>query len=134
MYVGMRTLITRSTCCVHSYPPSFTPLGQVCMRYHNCSGSAFPPGFTFWPTYFSIAEQRTLLAASLYKLDMLETRHMRRRRNIFWNSKLGRENHLEVDPLQELFAPDSLYEFQEVSHAQNLSTFPYKLLCHAGTL
>src|SRR6266545_1719676 len=86
-----------------------------------------PPGFFFWPRYFTNEEQRTLLEASLYKLDGLETRRARKKRRQYWESKLvGSSNLLEV------FAPDELYEFEEARSYQ-LSFLVYSLTSYMRT-
>jgi alkylated DNA repair protein alkB family protein 7 len=70
--------------------------------------SQYPPGLLFWPKYFTSEEQRTLLLASLRKLDSLETRLARKKRKDFWKSNpVGSTNVLKI------FAPDELYEFEE---------------------
>lgn len=69
----------------------------------------YPPGFYFWPNYFTDEEQSVLIAASLYKLDGLESRQARKQRNNYWIS-----NNVSSNDLIKLFAPDELYEFEEV--------------------
>ncbi|KAF9483856.1 hypothetical protein BDN70DRAFT_826693 [Pholiota conissans] len=74
------------------------------------SGSpTYPPGFHFWPSYFSSEEQDVLLAASLYKLDNTEPRPFRRRRKDYWKSQLVHDSGFPHD----LFAPDNMYDFQK---------------------
>ena len=73
-----------------------------------------PPGLLFWPKYFTSEEQRTLLVASLHKLDNLETRQARKKRRDFWNSNpVG-----STTTLLDMFAPDELYEFEEARSYQ----------------
>jgi len=89
-----------------------------------------PPGFVFWPGYFTNEEQRVLLEASLYKLDSLESRRARKKRRQYWDtnpSKLtGSTNLLEV------FAPDELYEFEEARSYQ-LSFLAHSLTAYMHT-
>lgn len=64
--------------------------------------------FTFWPSYFSKHEQKLLLSAALQRLDSMDTVKMRRLRSKHV-SNLG-----DTDDIQNLFAPDDLYDFHEV--------------------
>jgi hypothetical protein len=91
---------------------NYVPSKQVLWR--NFASHPYPPGhaFTFFPQFFSRKEQRLLLSASLKILDSSDTRLTRRKRADFFNSKLPQSN--DTDPM-ELFAPDDLYHFQEVS-------------------
>ncbi|KAF8969927.1 hypothetical protein BDZ97DRAFT_1653154 [Flammula alnicola] len=82
---------------------------------YNTQATRYPPGFRFWPTYFSNAEQQILLAASLHKLDSTETRQTRRRRKEFWKSKLNPASPRNFNSVSDLFAPDDMYEFQKAS-------------------
>lgn len=84
---------------------------------HTLSGvGANVSGFTLWSNFFTLSEQRTLLAASLHKLDSMGPRKGRRLRQAHFKTKF---NVLPPEKgegsLQNLFAPDWLYEFQEVS-------------------
>lgn len=80
------------------------------------STPTYPLGFRFWPSYFSTEEQRILLVASLHKLDSTETRQFRRRRKEFMKS----ETNPRSSNLNDLFAPDHLYDFQKAGY---ISTF-----------
>ncbi|KDR81476.1 hypothetical protein GALMADRAFT_239435 [Galerina marginata CBS 339.88] len=82
-------------------------------QYHISQPQPYPQGFSFWPNYFSDTEQKTLLAASLHKLDQSETRRARRRRKEYWDSKLQSLIRLGAGSPASLFAPDDMYEFQE---------------------
>ncbi|CAA7267903.1 unnamed protein product [Cyclocybe aegerita] len=66
--------------------------------------------FYWWPTYFSRDEQRALLSASLFKLDGMENRRMRKKREAYWAS-LGVPN----SEIIKHFAPDEMYDFAEAS-------------------
>ncbi|KAF8163168.1 hypothetical protein B0H34DRAFT_651161 [Crassisporium funariophilum] len=91
-----------------------------------------PQGFSLWPRFLSRAEQSMLLAASLHKLDALDTRRIRRSREDFMRSRtpiLGPKS----ENVMGLFAPDEFYEFQEghfdgvIHHFRetHLSTWPF---------
>ena len=74
------------------------------------------PGLQFWPRFLSPLEQNVLLAASLHKLDSLETRRWRQRRKDHFSSRNhtgSPSGHANLD-IFKLFAPDELYDFQEV--------------------
>lgn len=77
----------------------------------SMSSEYFPQGFKFWPSYFTIDEQRTLLQASLYKLDNSESIRSRKRRRMYL--KTSPANLSEPTDVQSIFLPDELYEFQE---------------------
>jgi len=79
---------------------------------YSTNSNQFPLDFSFWPYYFSMKEQETLLAASLYKLDAAEARQSRRKRKDYWSSRATQPRD-SLGPLAELFAPDDMYEFQE---------------------
>ena len=83
--------------------------------WRNFALERCPPrhGFTFFPQFFSRKEQNLLLSASLKVLDSLDTRLTRRRRADFFKSKPLQSSDT-ADPM-ELFAPEDLYPFQEVS-------------------
>jgi hypothetical protein len=69
--------------------------------------------FTLWPTFFSDTEQRTLLTTALWKLDQAESREMRKRRKAYKPPKPPPTN----PRLQDIFLPDSYYDFEQVSFA-----------------
>jgi hypothetical protein len=100
---------------------NYLPSKQVLWR--NFTSHPYPPGhaFAFFPQFFSRKEQRLLLSASLKILDSSDTRLTRRTRGEFFKSKLPQSN--DTDPM-ELFAPDDLYPFQEVS-LKALKSRPY---------
>lgn len=91
---------------------NYVPSKQVLRR--NFVSRPYPPGsaFTFLPEFFSRKEQNLLLSASLKLLDSSDTRLDRRKRADFFKSKSPQSS--DMDPM-ELFAPDDLYRFQEVS-------------------
>jgi len=80
---------------------------------NNASSEQFPPGFSFWLDYFSTEEQETLLAASLYKLDATEMPQSRRRRKNYWSSQAAKTQD-GLGSFTKFFAPDAMYEFEEV--------------------
>lgn len=102
-----------------SYPRRFTNL--------TCGLPEYPSGLFFWPKYFTKEEQRTLLLASLHKLDNLETRQARKMRRDFWKSiPVG-----SPTSLLKMFAPDELYEFEEARSFVPAPTFsPNHLTCY----
>lgn len=109
-YIWMPLTLSTSSQLLRNY---YVPSKQVLRR--NFVSHPYPPGhaFTFFPQFFSRKEQRLLLSASLKVLDSTDTRLTRRRRADFFKSKLPQSN--DTDPIMEIFAPDDLYHFQEVS-------------------
>ena len=73
--------------------------------------AALPPDFQWYPDFFSLSEQRALLAAALRKLDATESRQARRRRKEY---TLKAPNDSRESSVQSPFLPDELYDFQEV--------------------
>ena len=103
----------------------FSPLIRGCRasftkRWHSSShirsgsigGSPLPPDFTFYPSFFGVEEQCVLLKAAPRKLDSMESSRFRRRRKEYLRAS-GAPS--AGDPVQALFLPDELYDFQEVS-------------------
>jgi len=83
---------------------------------HTLSGiGTNVPGLTLWSKFFTLSEQWTLLAASLHKLDSMGPRKGRRLRQAHFKKKLNGSPEKGEGSLKNLFAPDGLYEFQEVS-------------------
>ncbi|KAJ7168209.1 hypothetical protein C8R43DRAFT_983525 [Mycena crocata] len=72
-----------------------------------------PRDFTFLPGFFSLAEQRVLLATSLQKLDAMESIQSRRRRKTLLRAGWPTQLATESNPLQDSFLPDEYYEFEE---------------------
>ena len=103
-------------------------LGRTSLRSLSNISKGHPPGFVFWPGYFTSEEQRILLEASLYKLDSLETRRARKKRRQYQeaNPSIGSAN------LLQMFAPDGLYEFEEARSYQ-LFFLPYFLTAYVHT-
>ena len=66
----------------------------------------------FFPNFFNLSEQHTLLRASLHKLDALENRALRRRRKDLLSM---RSPIPEPSETVEDFLPDQYYDFHEVS-------------------
>lgn len=81
-----------------------------------CRGISTPvaplPDFSFFPDFYTVDEQCTLLRAALRKLDSMESGRFRRRRKEFLRSPAARERST-TSPVQALFLPDELYDFQE---------------------
>ncbi|TFK29803.1 hypothetical protein FA15DRAFT_724744 [Coprinopsis marcescibilis] len=61
--------------------------------------------FSFWPNFLSLSEQRLLLTAALQRMDSLDSPRAQRKR-----SKL---KPVHSDEIQDIFAPDALYDFAE---------------------
>ncbi|EED84165.1 predicted protein [Postia placenta Mad-698-R] len=79
--------------------------------------SRLPPDFHYFPDFFSIPEQRVLLAAALQKLDTAESRQFRRLRKVFLaaqtNSPVAGDRHSPDHTVQAMFLPDECYNFEE---------------------
>lgn len=125
MFTKARMLTrTRSTTLNHMFTNAlfrnYVPSKRVLWR--NFTSHPYLPGhaFAFFPQFFSRREQRLLLSASLKILDSSDTRLSRRTRAAFFKSKLSQSN--DTDPM-ELFAPDDLYHFQDVSLKNTLYIF-----------
>ncbi|KAI0319798.1 hypothetical protein OF83DRAFT_1108234 [Amylostereum chailletii] len=76
--------------------------------------SQYPPDFAFFPTFLDSSEQHTLLAACLKKLDLVENRTMRKRRQEYIASRPP----LPLDTkdsggLMNCFLPDECYHFED---------------------
>ncbi|KAL1944618.1 hypothetical protein VTO73DRAFT_3048 [Trametes versicolor] len=74
------------------------------------SGAPLPRDFAFYADFFTVQEQSTLLRAALRKLDSMEGSRFRRRRREFLRTPPITTTQ---DPVQALFLPDELYDFQE---------------------
>ncbi|KAJ7836999.1 hypothetical protein B0H14DRAFT_2792453 [Mycena olivaceomarginata] len=73
-----------------------------------------PRDFTFLPTFFSLAEQRILLATALRKLDAMESIQSRRRRKALLHvGHLPTLHPTTSNPVQDCFLPEDCYEFEE---------------------
>ena len=77
----------------------------------NTSVADFPKDFMFFPNFFNLSEQHTLLRASLHKLDALENRALCRRRKDFLSM---RSPIPETAQTVEDFLSDQYYDFHEV--------------------
>lgn len=90
---------------------------KSCLRLRYCRFSSTIPGFAFYPDFFDVKEQSTLLHACLGKLDTGESRRMRRRREQYLAAH--RKNFTTLPEcsqrLADHFLPDDLYQFEEVS-------------------
>ncbi|KAI0065486.1 hypothetical protein BV25DRAFT_1868773 [Artomyces pyxidatus] len=78
-------------------------------RLWRCTQSK--KNFELLPDFFSTAEQRTLLSASLRKLDATEPRGFRRRRKEMSLSKASPQE--QSSSTGDLFYPDEYYQFEE---------------------
>ncbi|KAH9901625.1 hypothetical protein C8Q73DRAFT_678408 [Cubamyces lactineus] len=76
----------------------------------SIGGRPLPPDFTFYPSFFGVDEQCVLLKAALRKLDSMESTRFRRRRKEYLRAS-GASS--AGGPVQALFLPDELYDFQE---------------------
>lgn len=105
---------------------------QALNMVHTLSGvSTSIPGFTLWSKFLTLSEQRTLLAASLHKLDSTGPRKGRHLRQAHFKTKFnGSPPEKGEGSLQNLFAPDGLYEFQEVSFKYLSSHLTSKPVVH----
>lgn len=95
-------------------------LKTVAIRHTHSSvapRSRLPPDFHYFPDFFSIPEQRVLLAAALQKLDTAEIRQFRRLRKVFLaaqtNSPVAGDRHSPDHTVQAMFLPDECYNFEE---------------------
>lgn len=110
-----------------SYMTNFMSLGKVLKRglmtsLIDVKGKYAPQDFTIFPGFFTLPEQRILLATALQKLDARESRQFRRRRQDFLRNKLENEPRISTD-LGSLFLPDEYYQMEEV----HTSNFPWRL-------
>jgi hypothetical protein len=81
-----------------------------------------PRDFTFLPTFFSLAEQRILLATALRKLDAMESIQSRRRRKALLHvGHLPTLHPTTSNPVQDCFLPEDCYEFEEVLTSDSVS-------------
>jgi alkylated DNA repair protein alkB family protein 7 len=104
-----------------AYRRLYAPLSREIhsfVRTATTSAAALPEGLTFFPEFLSLTEQRTLLCATLSKLDSTETKQTRKRRRDFL------ANHTqESGTIEDVFLPDAYYNFEEVArhlHHQEL--------------
>jgi alkylated DNA repair protein alkB family protein 7 len=104
-----------------AYRRLYAPLSREIhsfVRTATTSAAALPEGLTFFPEFLSLTEQRTLLCATLSKLDSTETKQTRKRRKDFL------ANHTqESGTIEDVFLPDAYYNFEEVArrlHHQEL--------------
>lgn len=76
-------------------------------------GKSQPRDFSLHCNVFTVPEQRILLATALQKLDSLDSRPFRRRRNAFIHSR-SKATLEQSQDIQGLFLPDEYYEMEEV--------------------
>src|ERR1700683_2354966 len=86
----------------------------------DVKGKSQPRDFSLCPGIFTVPEQRILLATALQKLDALESRPFRRRRNAFIHGR-AKETLEQSQDLQSLFVPDEYYQMEEVRFFHSVS-------------
>ncbi|THH14618.1 hypothetical protein EW146_g5740 [Bondarzewia mesenterica] len=79
----------------------------------SAAATDLPQDFAFFPKFFNLAEQRTLLRAALQKLDSTESRSVRRRRKELLSSRLSQRPQTSESSIMDDFLPDDLYTFEE---------------------
>ncbi|KZV75739.1 hypothetical protein PENSPDRAFT_646792 [Peniophora sp. CONT] len=88
---------------------------QSCLRLRHCRFSSTIPDFAFYPDFLDVKEQTTLLDACMKKLDLGESRRMRRRREQYL--AVQREDSSAFPEVSQRlanhFLPDDLYHFEE---------------------
>ncbi|KAI9065095.1 hypothetical protein FKP32DRAFT_1590852 [Trametes sanguinea] len=105
-------LRNRLACCSRQHWLWRTLPSHISFRRQSTQAAALPQDFEFYPDFFAADEQRTLLKAALRKLDSMDSSRFRRLRKEFLRKSLPGSNSAE-GPVQELFLPDELYDFQE---------------------
>lgn len=73
--------------------------------------SLLPEGFTFFPNFFDVREQRLLLTTALSQLDATESIRVRRLQRDY----RARNPVSDDTPVEDVFLPDRYYTFHEVS-------------------
>lgn len=124
-----QSAIALQVSCRHSGNAMRNYVSSTQVLRRNFASRPDPHAFSFFPEFFSRKEQSLLLSSSLKILDSLDTRLARRRRADFFRSEPPQSS--DTDPL-ELFAPDDLYHFQEVSLKAILTV--YACFTDIGTL
>lgn len=85
---------------------------RVTHRRLNTPVVPLPEDFAFFPAFFTVNEQCVLLRAALRKLDAMDNGKFRRRRREFLRNPAS-HSRASDSPVQALFLPDELYDFQE---------------------
>ena len=104
------------------------------LRRHLCTHETAQltdrPDFDFYPRFFSPDEQRVLLRAALRKLDSQESPKHRRRRKEYLRTHPHPSTAPATasDPVQGLFLPDELYDFQDARLSPHLRREPWGVL------
>jgi len=94
---------------------SFTHIGKRCLSTlidTKFKGTTEPRDFCLWRDIFTVPEQHILLATSLQKLDSLDSRPFRRRRNALVHGRV-KETLDQSQNIQGLFLPDEYYQMEE---------------------
>ncbi|VDC06001.1 unnamed protein product [Peniophora sp. CBMAI 1063] len=93
----------------------FVKRAESCIRSRFRCFSSTIPDFAFYPDFFDVKEQTTLLEACLKKLDLEESRRMRRRREQYLAVQRKDIPALPESSqrLVDYFLPDDLYQFEE---------------------
>ena len=93
---------------------SIAQISKRCLcQLIDVKGKSQPQDFSLYRDIFTVAEQRILLATALQKLDSLESRAFRRRRDAFIRGLPKETLKQSQDPL-DLFLPDEYYQMEEV--------------------
>ncbi|KAI8998472.1 hypothetical protein BD414DRAFT_122300 [Trametes punicea] len=88
------------------------PTSSLVIPSRTLTSTPLPADFTLYPDFYSVEEQCILLRAALRKLDSMESSRFRRRRREFLQASSTPVGSRD-DPVQALFLPDELYDFQE---------------------
>lgn len=83
------------------------------------ANNLLPEGFTFFPSFFDVREQRLLLTTALSQLDATEGIRVRRLQSDF----RARNPVSDSTPVEGVFLPDRYYTFHEVSTNSKISLF-----------
>jgi hypothetical protein len=111
-----RTSTFRARLLLSSYN-HFMSIAQISKRclcqLIDAEGKSQHRDFSLYRDVFTVAEQRILLATALQKLDSLESKAFRRRRDAFIHGLPKNTPKQSQDPL-DLFLPDEYYQMEEV--------------------
>ena len=81
------TVMIRSALCANTRRLTSQTANLSLTRRISLKSDGYPVDMAFYPDFFSLEEQRVLLSASLQKLDMTESRKVRRRQKEFISSR-----------------------------------------------
>jgi alkylated DNA repair protein alkB family protein 7 len=114
---------------------SFAQISKKCLStFIDVKGKSQPRDFSLCCDVFTLAEQRILLATALHKLDSLESKYFRRRREAFIRTR-SKEfiEQFRDSSHRDLFLPDEYYHMEEVSLFINCPEI-ITVRCAPGTL